>query len=227
MSRPAVSIVLIVHNTAPWLDACFDSIAAQSFDDYELVVVDVASRLATKRVLARRWHSLQRARLIPFPRNVGGAVAGNTGIRRARGRYVFLMDSDDLLPPDALRVLHQAAERDQLDVAIGRGLSYIGKKPRALRYSADRVTWARPLVTDSLNEHPELTMAPYYWGRLYRAELLRRHRIEMRPGRIFADRYFTCGALKASRRTGVVDANTYYWRRDRATSTKSASITQQ
>ncbi|MGC3954897.1 MAG: glycosyltransferase family 2 protein [Propionicimonas sp.] len=226
MKRPAISIVLIVHNTAPWLPACLNSIAAQSFDDYEIVVVDVASNLATKGVLARRWRSLRRARPLILLRNVGGATAGNLGIARAKGRYVFLMDSDDLLPQHALRELYRAAERDRLDIAIGRGLSYIDNKPRPLRYSADRITWARPLVTESLAAHPELTMAPYYWGRLYRRDFLLRNRIEMRPGQLFADRYFTSKALKLSRRTGVVAQDAYYWRRDRAATADAQSITQ-
>ena len=223
---PAVSVVLIVHNTAPWLAECIRSIAAQSFGDFEVVVVDVASDLATKGVLLRNWRLLPRARLIVKARNIGGAEAGNTGIREARGRYVFLMDSDDALPPDALSSLYVAAEQDDLDVTIGRAMSVVDGKTTRLRYSADVITWSRPLVTDDLRAHPELTMAPYYWGRLYRRSFLLREDVFMRPGQLYADRYFTCLALKRSRRTGVVPELAYLWRRDRGGDQHGLSITQ-
>lgn len=226
MVTPAVTLVLIVHNTAPWLAACIRSIAAQSFQDFEVVVVDVASDLATKGVLLRNWGSLPHARLIVKARNVGGAVAGNLGIRAARGRYVFLMDSDDLLPPEALGSLHAAAEADGLDVTIGRALSVVGGRPTRMRYSADLITWARPLVTDDLRAHPELTMAPYYWGRLYRRAFLLGENVFMRPGQLYADRFFTCLALTRSRRIGVVGQLAYLWRRDRGDDRQGLSITQ-
>lgn len=226
MAAPAVTVVLIVHNTAPWLAECIRSIAGQTLRDFEVVVVDVASDLATKLVLLRHAWSLPGIRPIVKRRNIGGAAAANLGIRAARGRYVFLMDSDDVLPPDALASLHRAAQQDDLDIAIGRALSVVNGKPTRMRYSADLVTWSRPLVTDEVRAHPELTMAPYYWGRLYRRSLLLRDDVFMQPGRMYADRYFTCKALRSTRRTGVIPHLTYLWRRDRGDDTHGLSITQ-
>lgn len=226
LATPAVTIVLIVHNTAPWLAECIRSIAGQTLRDFEVVVVDVASNLATKMVLLRHAWSLPGVRPIVERRNIGGAAAANRGIRAARGRYVFLMDSDDVLPPNALAALHRAVQRDDLDIAIGRALSVVNGKPTRMRYSADLVTWSRPLVTEELRAHPELTMAPYYWGRLYRRSLLLGDDVFMQPGRMYADRYFTCKALRSSRRTGVIPQLTYLWRRDRGDGSHGLSITQ-
>ena len=226
MKHPSVSIVLIVHNTAPWLNACLKSIAAQSFTDFDVVIVDVASNFETKRTLWRNVRQLRRFRLITKLRNVGGAAAGNIGIREATGDYVFLMDSDDRLPPHAIGALHEAASRHSNDVTIGRSLSIVDGGVKTMRYRADLITWAKPLATTDLASHPELTMAPYYWGRLYRREMLLEQDVFMHPGRIFADRYFTCKALKASRRTEVISADCYYWRRDRGQDAESESITQ-
>jgi glycosyltransferase involved in cell wall biosynthesis len=226
VGRSAVSIVLIVHNTAPWLKACFDSIAAQSFRDFELVVVDVASGPRTKLALRRHLRRFHRVERIVETKNVGGAAAANAGIRASTGEYVFVMDSDDVLPPDALSALHAAATNGAFDVTIGRALTIVGQEIQSMRYRADMITWAKALQVSDLRDRPELTMAPYYWGRLYRRRMLVEHDVFMRPGRLFADRYFTCKALKVSNRTGVILDDCYLWRRDRGDDTRSQSITQ-
>ena len=226
MRASAVSIVLIVHNTAPWLKACFDSIASQTFQDYEIVVVDVASGPRTKLVLRRHLRRFARVTQIVEAENIGGAAAANAGILRSAGEYVFIMDSDDVLPQRALEALHTAAVQDSLDVAIGRALTIVGQEIKAMRYRADMITWAKALEVSHLRDRPELTMAPYYWGRLYRRQMLLEQDVFMRPGRLFADRYFTCKALKVSSRTGVILNDCYYWRRDRGESKRSRSITQ-
>lgn len=226
MQAPAISVVVIVHNSAPWLKACLDSLRGQSFQQFEVIAVDVASDLATKRVLWRNLRSIGRSRLLTAVRNVGGARAGNWGLRRARGKYVFLMDSDDIVPPHALRHLFDAAERNGHDVTIGRALSIEGEQLCPIRYTPDTLTWARPVTVTSLRERPELTVAPYYWGRLYRRDLLEDHAIRMKPGRLFADRYFTCKALLSSVSIGVIPELSYIWRRDHKTARGQTSITQ-
>lgn len=218
--------MLIVHNTAPWLRTCFDSIASQTFQDFEIVVVDVASGPRTKLALRRQLRRFGKVTRIAETENIGGAAAANAGILRASGEFVFIMDSDDALPHRALEALHDAADRSSLDVTIGRALALVGQEVKTMRYQPDMITWAKALEVSDLRDRPQLTMAPYYWGRLYRREMLLENDVFMRPGRLFADRYFTCKALKVSRRTGVVLDDCYYWRRDRSKATRSRSITQ-
>lgn len=226
MEGCAVTLVLIVHNTAPWLDACIDSIAAQNFDDLEILAVDVDSDDDTKRILHSRLTRLPRAKVITETSNIGGAAAANRGIQAARGTYVFLMDSDDVLPAGAIAALHSAAESQHFDVTIGPALSLVGRRVVPLRYQADVITWCQPLETARLEQHPELTMAPYYWGRLYRRSMLIEHHVTMREGRLFADRYFTCHALSVSRRIGVIPQLSYLWRRDHTARKRGRSVTQ-
>lgn len=226
MRPSAISIVLIVHNTAPWLRACFDSIASQTFQDYEIVAIDVASGPRTKLALWRHLRRFARVTRIVEAQNIGGAAAANAGILASSGDYVFIMDSDDVLPRRALEALHTTAVRDSLDVTIGRPLALVGQEIQAMRYDADMITWAKTIEVSDLRDRPELTIAPYYWGRLYRREMLLEHDVFMRPGRLFADRYFTCKALKVSSRTGVILDDCYHWRRDRSNAAGPRSITQ-
>lgn len=95
---PLVSVVIPAYNAAPWLSAAVDSVLAQDFQDYELIVVDDGSTDGTPGVLARygdRIRSLRKA-------NGGLSSARNAGIAAARGRYVAFLDADDRWLPGKL-----------------------------------------------------------------------------------------------------------------------------
>jgi GT2 family glycosyltransferase len=102
---PLLSILLPVHNTqAKWLRACIASVLEQSYDNWELCIVDDASdRQETVAFLERVAHADGRIRLLR--RNVNGHIskATNTALEAARGGFIVLLDHDDVLHLDALR----------------------------------------------------------------------------------------------------------------------------
>jgi glycosyltransferase involved in cell wall biosynthesis len=97
---PLVSVVIPTYNRGYCVAACIDSVLAQTLGDFEIIVVDDASNDDTgARVAAIGDPRITYAALSS---NGGGAVARNTGIRRARGEFVAFLDSDDLWLPDKL-----------------------------------------------------------------------------------------------------------------------------
>jgi glycosyltransferase involved in cell wall biosynthesis len=99
MSGPAVSVVLPVYNGEDYLSCAIESVLGQTFEDFELVVVDDGSKDRTPEV-ARSYEDA-RVRYVR-QENGGVAVAFNHGIRLARGRYVSWLSHDDLFRPDKL-----------------------------------------------------------------------------------------------------------------------------
>lgn len=97
MSSPRVSIVLPTFNRAAFIPGAFASIAAQTFRDWELIVVDDGSTDDTRRVVEEHAAPLSPRQVHYIARPNGGpAAARNTGIARASGEYVAFFDSDDL-----------------------------------------------------------------------------------------------------------------------------------
>jgi glycosyltransferase involved in cell wall biosynthesis len=90
LSTPVVTIVIAVKNAARYLADCLDSIAGQTFQDYEILVVDGHSTDQTESIAV----SYPKVRFLQQD-GTGFADAWNSGIRRARGRYVAIIDSDD------------------------------------------------------------------------------------------------------------------------------------
>lgn len=97
---PAISVVMPLYNRAASVGAAIDSVLAQEFPDFELIVVDDGSSDGSPdRVAAYRD---DRVRLIPLPSNQGGNAARNRGVEAARAPLVTFLDSDDQFLPEKL-----------------------------------------------------------------------------------------------------------------------------
>jgi glycosyltransferase involved in cell wall biosynthesis len=99
MTAPAVSVVMTVYNGEPWLAEAVDSILGQTFQDFELVVVDDGSSDATPDTLRRRAEP--RLRVIR-QRQTGQTPALNVALRHATGSLIARMDADDVALPERL-----------------------------------------------------------------------------------------------------------------------------
>jgi glycosyltransferase involved in cell wall biosynthesis len=100
---PTVSIIIPAHNAKAWVKETVGSVLAQTYTDYELVVVDDGSTDGTLDVVAQALHgSSARHTLHRLPRNAGASAARNFGLDNSTGRYILWLDADDLLTPTAL-----------------------------------------------------------------------------------------------------------------------------
>lgn len=108
-----VTVIIPVWNGAAWLAACFEALAAQSFRDFAVIVVDNGSTDNSRALVAR--HAPQ-ASLIAWERNRGFAVAVNAGIRASHSAYVALLNMDTYPRPDWLANLVQAMDASAPDV---------------------------------------------------------------------------------------------------------------
>ncbi len=97
---PCVSIILPTYNCAGFLPDSIGSILLQTYDSYEIIVVDDGSTDNTREVLKP---FMQRIQYIHLVKNKGLPAARNTGIRAARGEYLAFIDADDLWLPEKLQ----------------------------------------------------------------------------------------------------------------------------
>ena len=110
---PEVSVIIPTYNSARYMTAAVDSVLAQTFTDYEILVIDDGSTDETEAVMGRYGPPVL---LLP-QRNGGVSVARNRGLEASRGRYVAFLDADDTWLPNKLE----------------RQLAELGKHPEAPR----------------------------------------------------------------------------------------------
>lgn len=117
-SGAAVSIITPAYNCAQYIVDAIESVLAQSFDNWEMWIVDDCSTDDTADIV-NRYASDPRINLMQNEANLGGAGARNRGIEAATGRYIAFLDSDDVWAVDKLE--RQLAAMQESDVALSFG----------------------------------------------------------------------------------------------------------
>ena len=110
MPKPIVSIIVVYFNSAKYLPRCLESLAQQTFPDFEVIIVDNGSRDGGMAGLAQKHLNLN-LKVEQLPANLGFAVANNCGARLAQGKWLVLLNTDAFPEPDWLEKLLQAAQR--------------------------------------------------------------------------------------------------------------------
>ena len=110
-----VSIIIPVYNVEKYLPACLDSVLGQTLKDIEVIAVDDASPDGSAQVLEEYARKDRRVSVIRLSENRMQGYGRNRGLRQAKGQYVYFLDADDMIVPQALEELCSEAERERLD----------------------------------------------------------------------------------------------------------------
>ncbi|MDE6069347.1 MAG: glycosyltransferase [Alistipes sp.] len=179
--QPQVSVIIPVYNLESYIDACLGSVAAQTFTDFEAIVIDDGSTDGSYELLKRRADHDPRIIVIRKP-NEGVAKARETALEHARGRYICFLDGDDLWEPDMLERLTSAIEE------TGKGYDIVccdykrispgkGESPVCSQHGQDLAGEEFLIRTLAMSDSVAL------WARLYRRELFAGlHHYPMRQG---------------------------------------------
>jgi len=116
MTIPSISIVLPLYNGAAFIKKTLDAVASQTFQDAELIIIDdgspdSSSQIAEEVCSCSSSRILQNLTLIK-QENQGVAAARNHGIEKAKGKWIALLDQDDIWLPEKLEVQHKAAQKN-------------------------------------------------------------------------------------------------------------------
>ena len=114
--EPLISIVVPIYNVAEYLPRCLDSILAQTYKNFEVILVNDGSTDKSKQIC--QDYSRKDKRFILINKKNGGvSSARNTGIDRAKGDYVTFVDPDDYADDDYLEVLFRTMKRHGADIS--------------------------------------------------------------------------------------------------------------
>ncbi len=116
-TTPAVSVIVPVYNVAQYLNQCVDSVLAQTFEDFELLLVNDGSTDTSPAICDSYAARDDRVQVIHQP-NRGASAARNVGLDQAHGEFVTFLDGDDWLDAETLDVAHSAASSSEADVVL-------------------------------------------------------------------------------------------------------------
>lgn len=144
-SAPSVSVLLPVRDAEGTLAECLDSLAAQTFTDYEIVAVDDGSCDASPQLLRRHAASDPRLRVVAAPRS-GLVAALNSGLARCRAPFVARMDADDVASPRRLELQAERLEAEPAITVLGCRVSLLSPPGFANAGMRAYVAWQNSLL---------------------------------------------------------------------------------
>jgi len=101
-NNPTVSVIIPIYNRAHMIGRAIQSVSKQSYQDFELIIVDDGSTDNTDEVVKEFQQKDKRITYIKHDKNKGGSAARNTGIKASKGKYIAFLDSDDEWLPEKL-----------------------------------------------------------------------------------------------------------------------------
>lgn len=216
---PTISIIVPVYKVESFLHRCVDSILCQTFDDFELILVDDGSPDRSGEICDDYALRDQRVRVI-HKENGGLSSARNAGISIARGDYLSFVDSDDVIHPRMQEFLIKSIKNWDADFVSTR---YVAFSTDVLDMEKiDRVEDFVLLREDFLEQ-----LYPKYfeqigisaWGKLYKRKLF--EQIRYPEGKIYEDLHIYLKLLQQCQRIVVLDKPLYYYYLGNVSITKS------
>jgi succinoglycan biosynthesis protein ExoO len=217
---PIVSVVIATFNASRYVEAAVASALGQTLREIEVIVVDDCSTDDTVAIVERLANVDNRVRLVRLERNGGPAIARNHGIELARGRWLAILDSDDLFAPDRLQILVDVAERERADLVADNLVVFSEGNVGSASFFLDP---AMPAGALSLRAYLAGTIlynegADYgYLKPLFRLDALRRSGLRYNPElRIAEDDDFIVRLLLAGMMYWLEPVPKYFYRRHKA-----------
>ena len=127
--RPTVSVIIPTYNRAHLIERAIKSVLNQTYQDFELIIIDDGSTDNTNEVLKKYIESDNRIQYIRHKINKGGSAARNTGIKNSVGKYIAFLDSDDEWLPEKLMEQLNVFKDESYEIgAVYSGFQYIDIK---------------------------------------------------------------------------------------------------
>nr|MCU0294996.1 glycosyltransferase [Candidatus Nanopelagicales bacterium] len=205
-----LSVVVACHNVAEFLPACLDSLLAQEEPADEVILVQDGSTDATGEICAEYAAAHHGWKVVEGPGS-GPGGARNLGLEQVTQDHLAFVDGDDLLPPQAFRVLLGSLRKTGSDIAVGDVARYDGVHltPSGPHRNAIVGTRLRTTITRT----PSLMYDTTSWNKVFRTDFWMSADLRFRPHVTYEDLPVMIAAHVRARAVDVLKTPVYFWRR--------------
>lgn len=213
MSKELISIIVPVYNSEKYLSVCLESILSQSYENFELILINDGSTDNSLDICKSFEKKDERIRVCSI-KNSGAGGARNKGLELAKGQYIAFIDCDDIVSPDYLERLLEGMKAD-MDLSCVKYInfeskvSFSEKQPNSRQVSGDQAV--EDLLLGKLLAGPVC--------KLYKKDLLESLRFEKFS--VAEDFYFNYNYLKKCSAISLSDEELYGYRKNSSSLTKS------
>lgn len=227
ISKPRVSVIIPVYNTEAYVEEAIRSIMNQTLRDIEIIIIDDGSTDNSLTLIKKL--AVEDNRIAYHSQaNQGQSVARNVGIEKARGEYIYFMDSDDFLEEEALECCNERIKRNKLDFLLFN--ANILNEDKKFKISFD---YKSPVLSESSIYSGTSMLFTLLNQKTYRCspcihfislKTLQSINLKYFPGIIHEDELFSALLYLQSQRIGYIN-RTFFHRRIRANSVMTKNYT--
>lgn len=214
--KKLISVIIPVYNVEKYIRDCIESIIIQTVDglsfdkSIEVIFIDDGTPDNSAEII-REYQNIYRNIYLIQQENSGQSVARNNAIKIASGEYVFFLDSDDLLPPDALSPLYKLAKETSSEVIVSHSKAFNSRRSWYIEEHAEVASAALRRV--KFFHHSMLVKTPAPWAKLYKRNLLLRNNIEFPVGiKLAEDWIFVMKAMHKANHISTTPHISYLYR---------------
>lgn len=134
-AQPSVSIIIPVFNVENYINQCVESIGAQTFKNFEIIIVDDCSNDGTLKILESLHNKYPNISIYKTDKPSGSPATGrNIGLQKAKGDYILFVDGDDWLDSNYLELLYNSIKKNNSDICFSNGFKNHLNSKQSQRY---------------------------------------------------------------------------------------------
>ncbi|MEU1366458.1 CDP-glycerol glycerophosphotransferase family protein [Streptomyces sp. NPDC005803] len=217
---PRLSVIVPIYNVERYLPACLDSLAAQTLKDLDVIMVDDGSPDSSAAIAAEYQARDPRFRLIT-KENAGLGAARNTGLGllAPESEFIAFVDSDDMIPPDAYRLMLASLDESGSDFATGNVLHINSSK--VWQSPMHRILAGGAVQRTHVSVNQKLLTDRIACNKVFRRSFWEKHKLVFPEGVLYEDTPVIVPAQFLAEAVDIMSAPTYYWRLREGESTPS------
>lgn len=216
-----VSIIVPVYQVENYLHKCVDSILAQTFTDFELILVDDGSKDRSGQICDEYAEMDERVKVI-HKENSGPSDTRNRGIEQAAGNYFMFVDSDDYIAPTMVECLYQSILKENADIAACNFL-YSFEDDRNQDFSTN-IQWEVVSGAEIFYNRKNDRSCGYWtvvWNKLYKSKVF--GKLRFRAGKYYEDEFWANDIYQMDIKMVTIPECLYYYRQHGNNSMKTTN----
>lgn len=213
--KPFISVIMPVYNCEKYVGRVIESILAQTFQNWELIVIDDCSTDKTADVLGKWAEKDSRISLILQEKNSGPGRAKNLGIDRAAGTYITFCDADDWIESDAFESMSDRGTEDSDVIVAGYYRDICDEKGNVIERNlvampAFKADQKKEVISDIVRLD-QYRLFSYAWNKLYKSSILKKKNIRFSDKKFGEDYDFNISFFEFAGNIRMLEKGFYHY----------------
>lgn len=218
---PKITVIMPALNVVKYIESCMESVISQTLQDIEILAIDAGSDDGTLEILQKYAEADERVKVLHSDRKSYGYQL-NMGIALAQGKYIGIVETDDIIVDNMYEVLYRTAEETEAEYVKGTAVYFVDIGQNARWQTAGRMPCKDHIRSGEVIspcDTPELLMQDIYlWTGIYRKDFLHGILFNETPGAAFQDQGFLFQTISKAKKAVYLNQPVYFYRQDNANS---------